>query len=238
MPRITDHYNTSAYAVDEARGDFGHIWRATYTQGNSAEDIIIVTSSSGGFITTLRRVLVGWGIVPNLLVGLLMALVLWVVAWRYCMPRMLGTESPSSPTTSTTVPLASDLTGTWVGIGVYYTFDLFGERSSKVTADVVLTLTQDGDTVTGILNVYPTEQVPIGQELYVPELEGHSEISGTVSMPTITFYVGSLVAGTKEEWEFTVDTDTKNSMSGQVTNLDTGYYLGRDSDPKAFNLAR
>jgi len=91
-PRITDHYDTPAYAVDETRGDFGHIWRATYTQSNSAEDIVISLGSSGGFITTVRRSLLGWGIVPPLLFGLLMALLLWVVAWRYCMPRMLGIE--------------------------------------------------------------------------------------------------------------------------------------------------
>lgn len=91
-PRITEHYDIPAYAVEEARGDFGHIWRATYAQSNSAEDIVIITGASAGFLTTVRRVLVGWGIVPNLLVGLLMALVLWVVAWRYIIPRMLGTK--------------------------------------------------------------------------------------------------------------------------------------------------
>jgi hypothetical protein len=91
-PRITDHYDTSAYAVDETKSDFGHIWRATYTQSNSAEDIVISLGSSGGFLTTVRRSLLGWGIVPSLLFGLLIALVLWVVAWRYCMPRMLGIE--------------------------------------------------------------------------------------------------------------------------------------------------
>jgi hypothetical protein len=88
--RITDHYDTSAYAVDETRGDFGHIWRVTYTQSNSAEDVVISLSSSGGFITTVRRLLSGWGILPIILLGLLIAIVLWVVAWRYCMPRMLG----------------------------------------------------------------------------------------------------------------------------------------------------
>ena len=92
VPRIIRYYHTSAYAVDEARGNFGHIWRATYTQSNSAEDIVITTGSSAGFLTTLRRVLVGWGIVPNLLVELLMALVVWVIVWRYIVPRMLGTE--------------------------------------------------------------------------------------------------------------------------------------------------
>jgi len=91
-PRITEHYDIPSYAVEEARGDFGHIWRATYAQSNSAEDIVIITGASAGFLTTVRRVLVGWGIVPNLLVGLLIALVLWVVTWRYIIPRMLGTK--------------------------------------------------------------------------------------------------------------------------------------------------
>jgi len=91
-PRIFDHYDTPAYAVDEARGDFGHIWRATYTQSNSAEDVVISLASSGGFLTTVRQSLRGWGTVPIILLGLLIALLLWVVAWRYCMPRMLGME--------------------------------------------------------------------------------------------------------------------------------------------------
>jgi hypothetical protein len=91
-PRIMDHYDTPAYAVDEAWGGFGHIWRATYTQSNSAEDVVISLAPSGGFLTTLRQSLRGWGIAPVILLGLLIALLLWVVAWRYCMPRMLGTE--------------------------------------------------------------------------------------------------------------------------------------------------
>jgi hypothetical protein len=91
-PRIMDHYDTPAYAVDEARGDFGHIWRATYTQSNSAEDVVISPSSSGGFLTTVRRSLRGWGTVPTILLGLLIALLLWVVAWRYCIPRIMGME--------------------------------------------------------------------------------------------------------------------------------------------------
>ncbi|MCJ7576069.1 MAG: hypothetical protein MUO80_05280 [Dehalococcoidia bacterium] len=91
-PRIMDHYDTPAYAADETRGDFGHIWRATYTQSNSAEDVVISLGSSGGFLTTVRRSLQGWGIAPIILLGLFIALLLWVAAWRYCMPRMLGME--------------------------------------------------------------------------------------------------------------------------------------------------
>jgi hypothetical protein len=91
-PQIIRYYQTSAYAVDEARGNFGHIWRATYSQSNSAEDIVITATSSAEFFNTLRRVLVGWGTIPNLLIGLLIALVVWVVAWRCIIPRMLGAE--------------------------------------------------------------------------------------------------------------------------------------------------
>ena len=91
-PKIVFYYGTSAYAVDEARGNFGNIWRATYTQSNSAEDIVITVGSSSGFLAALRRILVGLGIVPNLLVGLLIALAVWIVVWRYIMPRMVGIE--------------------------------------------------------------------------------------------------------------------------------------------------
>lgn len=91
-PRIIDHYETPAYAVDEAWGDFGHVWRATYTQSNSAEDVVISLTPPGGGLTTVRRSLARLGIVPIVLLGLLIALLLWVVAWRYIMPRMLGTE--------------------------------------------------------------------------------------------------------------------------------------------------
>jgi len=91
-PLIMDHYDTPAYAVDEAWGDFGHIWRATYTQSNSAEDVVISLAPPGGFLTTARRSLRGWGMIAAIPLGLLIALLLWVVAWRYVMPRMLGTE--------------------------------------------------------------------------------------------------------------------------------------------------
>jgi hypothetical protein len=88
-PRIMDHYDTPAYAVDEAWGDFGHIWRATYTQSNSAQDVTISLAPSSGALTAIRRSLAGVGTVPIILLGLLIALLLWVVAWRYIMPRML-----------------------------------------------------------------------------------------------------------------------------------------------------
>jgi hypothetical protein len=40
--RISKYYQIPSYAIDEARGDFGRVWRATYTQSNPTEDIVIV----------------------------------------------------------------------------------------------------------------------------------------------------------------------------------------------------
>jgi hypothetical protein len=91
-PNILRYDHISAYAIDEAWNSSGHIWRGIYTQSNSAEDIIVSVGSSSGFLSSLRRVLVGWGTVPNLIIGLLIALALWVVAWRYIMPRMVEAD--------------------------------------------------------------------------------------------------------------------------------------------------
>jgi hypothetical protein len=90
-PRIIDHYDTPAYAVDEAWGDFGHIWRVTYTQSNSSKDVVISLAAPGGFLTTVRRSLRGWGMMATIPLGLLIALLLWVVAWRYLLGSMVGT---------------------------------------------------------------------------------------------------------------------------------------------------
>jgi len=130
---------------------------------------------------------------------------------------------------------ARDLTGTWTGSGVYYQLDLYGNRVLKVTCDVVMTLQQTDSQVNGTLDVYPTIQEPTGTGNFVPEVEGHSTVNGDAVITTLTLYVGSKVSGTKEKWEFTFTSDL---MSGHVTNLDTTYYSGRDSDPNAFKLMR
>ena len=38
------------------------------------------------------RVLTGWGIIPNMIIGLLLAALTWVAAWRYIMPRMVKAD--------------------------------------------------------------------------------------------------------------------------------------------------
>ncbi|MFC1900504.1 hypothetical protein ACFLYN_02810 [Chloroflexota bacterium] len=91
-PNIIRYHDTPAYAIDEGQNDSDRIWRATYTQSNSAEDITVNVGSSDGFLASLRRTFVSWGVIPNLIIGLLIALITWVAAWRYIMPRMAGIE--------------------------------------------------------------------------------------------------------------------------------------------------
>jgi hypothetical protein len=89
-PRIADYQNIPAYAVDEAVGDFGHVWRATYTQSNSAEDIVITARPQ----SRLSKVYAGaqaagegwWAF----LLGLIAALAFWILGWRHLVPRLLG----------------------------------------------------------------------------------------------------------------------------------------------------
>ncbi len=89
-PRIADYQSIPAYAVDEAIGDFGRVWRVTYTQSNSAEDIVIVASPQ----SWLSRVYAGaqgagegwWAF----LIGLIAALAFWIMGWRHLVPRLLG----------------------------------------------------------------------------------------------------------------------------------------------------
>lgn len=88
-PLILGYYDTKAYAVDEASGSFGHIWRATYSQSNSNEDIVIKTWSKGPMISAAELV-GGLNGPESLLIGLIVAALLWVAAWRYVIPRVTG----------------------------------------------------------------------------------------------------------------------------------------------------
>lgn len=88
-PRIASFYNRPAFAIDQAEGDFGRIWRAIYVESNSAEDIVITTGGNPGFAASLQKPFLGLGMVPALAFGLVLALLLWVIAWRYTMPRLL-----------------------------------------------------------------------------------------------------------------------------------------------------
>jgi len=96
-PRIADSVEVSAYAVDTAtdvslypfRGRL-NIWRATYTNSNSAEDILITVNPSSGakFGTSLRRA----GPQLALIVGLIVAAMFWIMAWYFLMSWLLGKD--------------------------------------------------------------------------------------------------------------------------------------------------
>jgi hypothetical protein len=88
-PQIADYYQVPAYAVDEARGDFGRLWRITYTQSNPTEDIIIAFTPQSGW----SRFQSGMAEHMNLyafIFALVMGPMLWVLAWIIIMPRVTG----------------------------------------------------------------------------------------------------------------------------------------------------
>jgi hypothetical protein len=103
--RITSRTSFPAYAIDGARGDFGRVWRAIYTQSNAAEDIAITARPQ----SALSKMLVGFQSAGTtgtaLLVGFIVALACWLLSWRYLMPRLLRRTSPQHPNTLWHYPL-------------------------------------------------------------------------------------------------------------------------------------
>jgi hypothetical protein len=81
-----------AYAIEQAYGDFGRIWRATYIKSNASQDIVVtrlpgITPQTRAALQHLQSqntvIAVTWFL--SLLAGLLC----WVVAWGLIMPRLL-----------------------------------------------------------------------------------------------------------------------------------------------------
>jgi len=108
-PRITDYTNVSAYAVDEAfglsggqyltlSGDYSNsvrMWRATYTNSNSVEDILITVNPKRSltFGTFLRQK----GTQVAFIVGLIVAVLFWILTWYFLVPRLVGKENMIVP---------------------------------------------------------------------------------------------------------------------------------------------
>jgi len=87
--RIQHFFDVPAYAVDEARGDYGRVWRATYTQSNPTEDVIITVKAESGltrFMAGLEEGAFGYSVLFAFIIGILV----WVFAWRLLMPVFLG----------------------------------------------------------------------------------------------------------------------------------------------------
>jgi hypothetical protein len=84
-----------AYRVDDVVGEFGRIWRVVYTASNASEDIRITRLPGMAASTQAALRQQQWRQLVRLLtlpLSLLFALALWVTAWRYTMPPMLGTR--------------------------------------------------------------------------------------------------------------------------------------------------
>jgi len=93
-PRIANSSQVPAYAVDEATGRVSyqsvHIWRVTYTNSNAAEDILITARESSG--VNIGASLRQEGPELAFIVGLIVALLFWVLAWWLFLPRLLGRD--------------------------------------------------------------------------------------------------------------------------------------------------
>lgn len=88
--RIATYQDAPAYAIDEAYTEYWHVWRATYTQSNAAEDIVITVKPQ----STISKIFVGMQSAGtdtiSLIFGMVTALLFWLLGWRYLMPRLLG----------------------------------------------------------------------------------------------------------------------------------------------------
>jgi hypothetical protein len=92
QPRILNAAGP-AYAVENAVGDFGRVWRVTYMHSNSSENVIIslLPGMSAETLGALQRP--GRRAVLQVVIyvlSLTVAVLLWLVVWRYTMPRLLG----------------------------------------------------------------------------------------------------------------------------------------------------
>ncbi len=141
----------------------------------------------------------------------------------------LTAHVPVGSLTSDLTP-AVDLTGKWKGTNcVFYNLNINGERAYKITANVTMDLKQSGNTVTGLMDIYPQSQERLpGIDIGVPEPEHHTTINGTISSTRFTF-----TGGKYEKWEFQC---LSRSMRGKVSNLDTSMFLGIESEEGAFLL--
>jgi hypothetical protein len=93
---IYRNYDTVSYAVDEARGDFGRVWRAAYNLSNPTEDIVITVKAQSGyskFLAWIQTDILQYSFLFALIIGLLV----WVLAWRFLMHRFLGMGGEKLP---------------------------------------------------------------------------------------------------------------------------------------------
>jgi hypothetical protein len=87
--RIAEYYQVPAYAVDEARGKFGRVWRITYTQSNPRSDIVITTGPESGW-SKIQNLFAESALLISFIFALVVGLAIWFLSWHFLMPRFLG----------------------------------------------------------------------------------------------------------------------------------------------------
>jgi hypothetical protein len=78
-----------SYAVDEARGKFGRVWRVTYTQSNPTDDIVITAKAESAW-SKLQGSVAENAFLISFFFAMIVGLAFWFLSWRYLMPRFLG----------------------------------------------------------------------------------------------------------------------------------------------------
>lgn len=89
---IYEFLNIPSYAVDETKSSSGRIWRATYTQSNPTDDVIITVKTASGFgrfMSSLEEHAFGYSVA----FAIILSILVWVLAWRLLMPVLTG-KSP------------------------------------------------------------------------------------------------------------------------------------------------
>ena len=95
-PRIASNLSSPGYAVDEARGNYGTIWRIAYAQSNAVENLTISVGKKG----TISGARGGPSALPSgltFLLGLVVSVGIWVLAWKFVMPRLMGVRTSDIP---------------------------------------------------------------------------------------------------------------------------------------------
>jgi hypothetical protein len=144
-----DYVNVSAYAVDDAIGQSVYyptssagyyqqmrIWRATYTNSNSSEDILITVNPKRGITPGIY--LRGKGPEVAFLVGLVIAILFWILAWYFLVPRLVGKDKAVRGLWRISLTyLAWNLLSFLPG-GILYLAFSFGERILPLVFMVIL----------------------------------------------------------------------------------------------------
>jgi hypothetical protein len=90
--KISKYYQVPSYAVDEARGKFGRVWRVTYTQSNPIDDVVITTGPESLWSKVQNSVAQNAFLI-SFFFALIVGLAFWFLSWHYLMPRFLGKHS-------------------------------------------------------------------------------------------------------------------------------------------------